>query len=481
PELLASAQSRRGTGLRGDLKAIVDKVASTLDNVDVNQYPRLSCNIDVIDSYLDGLAMPTFADARRVLRGVSTLDLPFRSAESSIPVSLRILPFVRAVTQHDMLRFRMQSGMSRSIEDYDPILDDYKLNLALNPYSAEAWSYLAQAYSDLADELLLAKATEVFSDRFTIASLQRLALSCAMQVKQMLPVLGPAPVQKLPSSAAELSSNEANDAENGGSNNSSSEYDDEMDTYTKNLSLHRNAYWFAGCLVYHIAARPLPLLALQALPSNVVVSDGEDGEDGDDGAQSEPEWDVGNWLGSCQERASTSLVRSLTKRYSTTPPVSDVYALARKMFIRAAHLDPSNWKCTYMLAKTISKLGDSTAACALYLKACYLVSTSTKAGSGSNADVGSVPVSGSVPDSASINATPIDAPVSSSSADAVESAQPTMCVTEAVLDPLYKLLMTLAKCVHNSSMSTETAARFIDSLPFSSTTDSQADSDTSKE
>ncbi|KAJ1721407.1 Histone transcription regulator 3 [Coemansia erecta] len=487
PELLASAQSRRGTGLRGDLKAIVDKIASALDDVDVNQYPRLSCNIDVIDSYLDGLTMPTFADARRVFHGISTLDLPFRSVEPNIPVSLRTLPFVRAVTQHDMLRFRMQSGMSRSIEDYDPILDDYKLNLALNPYSAEAWSYLAQAYSDLADELLLAKATEVFSDRFTIASLQRLALSCAIQVSQTLPALGAVPTQKPLPLATAASPAEAKDTaddgsgSNSNSSDSDSEGDDEMDAYTKNLILHRNAYWFAGCLLYHIAARPLPLLALQALPSNVVISEGEDSDDCDDGAQPEPEWDVGNWHGSCQGRASTLLARSLAKRYSIIPPASDVYALARKLFTCAAHLDPSNWKCTYMLAKTISKLGDPMAACALYLKACYIASASTKAGSGSNADIGSAPVSGNAPDSASTNVGPIDAPASSVSADAAVPAHPTICVTESVLDPLYKLLMTLAKRVHNSSMSTEIAVRFLDFLPFSSTPDAKSDDDVGSE
>ncbi|KAJ1821029.1 Histone transcription regulator 3, partial [Coemansia sp. RSA 2599] len=406
PELQAATRSRRGTGLRGDLKAIVDKVAAALGEIDVDQHPHLSCNVDVIDNYLDGLTMPTFRDAQRVLCGKATYDLPFRPVDTGISAALQTLPFVRAATQHDTLRFRMHSGMSRAIEDYDSIIDDYKLSLALAPRSATVWHHLAQAFSDLADELLLGTAAEILDCRFDIASLQRLALSCCMQTSQLLPV--PA-----------ISSDDA---------------DDESQQSLGSLQAH--FYSFTGRLLYRIAAQPLPCLALQMLPSNVVVSDDEEHI-----AETQPEWDTGNWAGDSQQRVSTALMLSLKKRYATAPSPERVYSLARSMLSRAAHLAPTEWRCTYMLAKAFSKLGKPATACALYLKACHIASKAPGS------------------ETAAALASDFTEP------DSVVAA---VSITEATLDPLYKLLVTLCKLTFTSRMSAATALRFVDALPFAS-------------
>ncbi|KAJ2636364.1 Histone transcription regulator 3, partial [Coemansia sp. RSA 1286] len=419
PELQAATRSRRGTGLRGDLKAIVDKVAAALGEIDVNQHPHLSCNVDVIDNYLDGLTMPTFRDAHRVLCGESVCDLPFRPVDDSISTALRTLPFVRAATQHDTLRFRMHSGMSRAIEDYDSIIDDYKLSLALAPRSAEVWHHLAQAFSDLADELLLGTAAEILDCRYDIASLQRLSLSCCLQTRQLL-------------HAASLSKADAGVAQRG-----------------LGGGLQAHFYSFTGRLLYRIAAQPLPCLALQMLPSNVVVS-----EDEDHVPEAQPEWNTGNWAGDSRQRVSTTLSLSLKKRYATAPSSERVYSLARSMLSRAAHLSPTTWKCSYVLAKTLAKLGEPTTACALYLKACHIASK------GPDSEVAAAPVSTDVADDSATAAT--------ATATATASVA-TASVTEATLDPLYKLLATLCKLAFTSRMPVATALRFVDALPFAST------------
>ncbi|KAJ1897070.1 Histone transcription regulator 3, partial [Kickxella alabastrina] len=405
PELRAAAHSQRGTGLRGDLKAIIDRAAEVLGAIDTDRHPRLSRNTDAIDAFLDGPDMPSFAEVHSVLAGGSEHRLPLSTAEpaggcicaadchctitavGALPAALLTLPFVRAATQHDVLRFRMRSGMPRAVEDYDTIIDDYKLNLALLPRCADAWMRLGQAYADLADELLLGTATEVIDCRHDIASLQRLALSCAVQVSQNLPRC--------------------------------------------NRDLAARTVSFAGRLLYRIAARPLPDLALTVLPANVVVD--EDNEDS--GSGSRPEWDLGSWsTAPARLRATSSLARSLARRYTSVPPPAGVFSLARTLLARAARLDPTSWKCTYMLAKATAKIADPLTACALYLKACHLAASSSFSAGGS----------------------------ASSGAELA----PAESIPESAYDALYKLLVTLAKLLHAARVSAATVQRFLDALPF---------------
>ncbi|KAJ1942711.1 Histone transcription regulator 3, partial [Linderina macrospora] len=192
PELLDAVRSRKGTGLRSDLKAVVDQASAALGELDVDGIPHLSMNMDVLDGYLDGTSMPTFGEAERSLR-YSTHDRPLVSlplrdlhGASKFPDAFWSLPFVRATVQHDLLRSRMKSGMSRAIQDYDEVIDDFKLNVALHPTSSEAWHHLGRAFWDLAEEILLGTANEIVEQRFDVAMLQRSALSCAVQAKQYL-------------------------------------------------------------------------------------------------------------------------------------------------------------------------------------------------------------------------------------------------------------------------------------------------------
>ncbi|KAJ2723538.1 Histone transcription regulator 3 [Coemansia sp. Benny D115] len=390
PELRAAAQLRRGSGLRGDLKAIVDKTAAALGELDVDRYPRLSCNVDIIDDYLDGLAMPSFAQARRILLGEAVCHLPLRStAHESVPAAFVLLPFVRAAAQHDTMRSRMRLGTSRALEDYDAIIDDYKLNLALDPHSADAWFHLAQAYADLADELLLGTASEIRDCRFDIGSLQRLALSCIVQARQLLPPL----------------SESKND-----------------------LGLHARVFAFAGNLLYTITARPFSGMALQVLPSNVVV---EEDEEGEESTEDPPVWNMGHWKGTTKGRPSSKLSQSLAKRYTVLPGPSSVYSLARRLFARAVHLDGSDWKYVYMLGKATAKIGNSVGACALYLKSFFLALGSNVSESGGGVLI------------------------------------PVANIPEVSLNPLYKLIATLVKKLHSKEMTVDMARRFLDALPFS--------------
>ncbi|KAJ2524195.1 Histone transcription regulator 3 [Coemansia sp. RSA 2049] len=271
-ELLDTLRSRKGSGLRGDLKAIVDKTSSVLGDFDITKCPRISMNMDAIDDYLDGPSMPLFAQVNKALCTDDWIIVP----TSCLPTKRLVfndlkatsahlnMPFVRAVTQHDLLLSRMRSGLTRAVEEYDNIIEDYKLNVAINPTSSEAWYYLAQAHSDLADELLLGTASEIISSRYDIAVLQRSAVSCAVQAKQLLP---PLHAGSTPSS--------------GDDSNSSDE-----DLFEQNQKLHIRLYSFVGCLLYRIASKPLSLLAFQILPSNVLVPD-------DDVDEERQEWDTG--------------------------------------------------------------------------------------------------------------------------------------------------------------------------------------------
>ncbi|KAJ1735590.1 Histone transcription regulator 3 [Coemansia biformis] len=436
-ELLDTLRSRKGAGLRSDLKAVVDKAGGALASIDIAEHPRLSMNMDAIDDYLDGATMPTFTQLEQALYSddnscaLRVCCIPLRDAggDADIPAACLSLPFVRATMQHDLLLSRMRSGLTRAIEEYDEIIEDYQLNVSLHPASAEAWYHLGQAHSDLADELLLGTASEILERKHDIATLLRSALSCALQAKQLLaPPSAPAsagPYRRhgtRDGSGGGCGSSRLGDGNgDGGGDGDSSTSGGDSDSSDANSDqalrrLHVHVYSFVGRLLYRIAARPFPMLALEILPSNMLAAD--------DAQEGEQTWDVGTW-GPNSERANT-LSQSLARRYCTPPPRRRVYALAHEMLLRASRLEPGNWRWAYMLGKVVGKLNSSPlAACALYLKAFHLAA----------APAPSPPSAGSLP--------------------------------EGAVEALYKLLSLLTKLVGSQQADGATAQRFLDALPFS--------------
>ncbi|KAJ1850006.1 Histone transcription regulator 3, partial [Coemansia sp. RSA 2708] len=395
-ELLDTLRNRKDASMRSDLKAIVDKTSGALADIDAAQHPRVAMNMDVIDDYLDGTAMPTFAQIDQALRSESAPVLvacvPPVEPSASMPAACVTLPFVRATTQHDTLRFRMRAGMARAVEDYDDILEDYKLHVSLHPASAEAWLHLGQAHSDLADELLLGTAAEILECKHDIAVLQRAALACLVQAKQLLEPL-----------ATDLSSTRSSNVED----------------HEQQHRLHIRVYSLAGRLIYRIAARPLPLLALQVLPSNILVANDDN---------SHQEWDLGRW----RDTSAHALSRTLSRRYTALPPRRHIYELARVMLYRASRLDPGNWKWPYLVGKTAAKLLEPLTACALYLKASHLA-----AAEDSSSDLsGTTPAAGGP-------------------------------ISEVAMDSMYKLLSALTKLLSSHQIDAVTAQRFVDALPYS--------------
>ncbi|KAJ2158781.1 Histone transcription regulator 3 [Coemansia sp. RSA 552] len=413
-ELLDTLRSRKGAGLRGDLKAIVEKTSAALSDVDISLLPRIGMNMDIIDDYLDGATMPVFSQLERALRSnfdvlhVACLPPKDSYADDGVPTACLSLPFVRATMQHDILRARMRSGVPRAVEDYDEVLEDYKLNVSLNPASAEAWHQLGQAHSDLADELLLGTASEIMKNKYDIAILLRSALSCTVQAKQLLAPL-PATARAAQDGLACEDSSPSGDMPG---------------------QLHTRVYSLAGRLLYRIAARPLPLLALKVLPSNILVSDDSNGGD-----ESRQEWDVGRWAGS---RSTVSMYQALTRRYTTVPSKVHIYRLARAMLLHASRLDPANWKWCYMLGKATAKLQDPLTSCAYYLKAYHLAAADT---------------------------------MDTSLPAAAAPSQPltSFSVPEPAMDAIYKLLATLTKLVWQQRLDVPIAQRFLDALPCSVT------------
>ncbi|KAJ2693342.1 Histone transcription regulator 3 [Coemansia sp. RSA 1285] len=338
-ELLDTLRSRKGSGLRGDLKAIVDKTSSVLGDFDITKCPRISMNMDAIDDYLDGPSMPLFAQVNKALCTDDWIIVP----TSCLPTKRLVfndlkatsahlnMPFVRAVTQHDLLLSRMRSGLTRAVEEYDNIIEDYKLNVAINPTSSEAWYYLAQAHSDLADELLLGTASEIISSRYDIAVLQRSAVSCAVQAKQLLP---PLHAGSTPSS--------------GDDSNSSDE-----DLFEQNQKLHIRLYSFVGCLLYRIASKPLSLLAFQILPSNVLVPD-------DDVDEERQEWDTGiaHLETSSNVKHASSVIGSLPSIAHTLSSTSGTSAQAVPVNqqIPVSSVPESAMSAIYKLLSMLAKL-----------------------------------------------------------------------------------------------------------------------------
>ncbi|KAJ2736819.1 Histone transcription regulator 3 [Coemansia sp. BCRC 34962] len=432
PELVEAIRNRKGAGLRSDFKAILDKTSSALGDFDIDKHPRVSMNMDAIDDYLEGTSMPSFALVEQALRAGSLelLDacLPLRRPvyDSSFFTAYLTQLFVRGAVQHESLISRMRSGIPRVVQDYDNIIDDYRLNIALGAESSEAWYHLGRVFSDLADEMLLGTVSEIADRKYDIALLQRRSLSCAIQASQQLP-----PYQR-PGDAGQESPEPTFTA--GDCDNSSTSQDEDSSDLA--LRLHVRIASSTGHLLYRIAARPLSLLALRVLPSNLIVSD--------DGTESGQQLDIGKWGGGCGRDTVRNLSVSLTKRYVVPPQSQRVYALSRLMFARASKLDPSNWEWAYMLGKITSKLGDPLTACALYLKASHLAFA---AGSKCNAATGASTHFGHAP-----------GPVVSGAATSVS-------VPEVAMDALCKLLTLLSKMILSAQMDAATSRRFVDALP----------------
>ncbi|KAJ1824127.1 Histone transcription regulator 3 [Coemansia sp. RSA 2675] len=433
PEIVEAIRNRKGTGLRSDFKTILEKTSGALGDFDIDKHPRVSMNMDVVDDYLEGTSMPSFALIERALRagGLELPDtrLPLRRPvySSSFFAAYLTQLFVRGAVQHESLISRMRSGIPRVVQDYDNIIDDYRLNIALGAESSEAWYHLGRVFSDLADEMLLGTVSEIADRRYDIALLQRRSLSCAIQASQQLPP------SQVPDSADQDSPEQTCTA--GDCRDSNAGLDEGSDFA---LRLHVRVTSSTGHLLYRIAARPHSLLALRVLPSNLIVSD--------DGSESGQQLDIGEWNGSCDRNVVRNLSVSLTKRYVVAPQSQRVYALSRLMFARASKLDPSNWEWAYMLGKIASKLGDSLTACALYLKASH---QAFAAGSKCNATTGAGAHLGQPP------------------GPTVSSTTASASVPEVAMDALCKLLTSLSKLMLSAQIDAATARRFVDALPVS--------------
>lgn len=433
PDLLDSVRNRKGAGLRGDLKSIIEKTGSSLQELEVDKLPHLSQNLDTIDDYLDGTSMPSFKQVRQfILDGCSStsplncLVLKRSIDDENMPATYKTLFFVRAAVQHDLLLFRMKSGMTRAIEDYDDVIDDYKTHVALNASSAEAWYHLGRAYADLASELLLGTANEIVEIKSDIATLQRLCLSACLQALILLPLL---------TSAQQKNSNNADEEEDG----------EEEDLV---LKLHVRTYSLVGSLLYRIAAKPLSLNAFQVLPSNVM--DSEDDEE-------RQQWDIGNWKGGCEPDRLRDLSKALSRRYMESPTGRQIYELVRIMIAHTSRLEPENWKWSYMLGKTMAKLGDPVTACALYLKACHLAIETAK---------GSWPHTASNVALAAFNGDSTVQFDGNTSREGSATIHHVNSIPDVAIDALYKLLMAIAKLLHLSQIQPDIALRFIKGLPF---------------
>ncbi|KAJ1673711.1 Histone transcription regulator 3, partial [Spiromyces aspiralis] len=411
PVVIARIQQPRGTTLRSEVRAALEKLAEAIRSLDQERSAVLLYNRTVINNYLCRVPSFSFDELQRCFGIEQGGDL----ASSGEPASLSLLStysagqhqayktlfYVQGAMLHDLVRSRTRVQPNQQTEDLQEVIEHYQLNLALNPFCGHAWYLLGLAYTDMANSMLLYSASEVRQSLYEIGEMQHKALLCYAQAFKRI----------------------------GGVSNESrarlSFYSDPESGYCDTATLRLRSS--AALLLYLMASRPMSLVGFERMTPT--------SNDGDPRQQQQQRLghdSDGYWGGQACRLSNQLSSRFAVHKQLKAPPSSRVYELAAHLFGATRGIDLGNWMWTYMLGKSLSKRGMVNEACMCYLKAAFISSKGTTE---------------LVPDGVSSRGASLQ-----------------YQLVDASIEPVSKLLSTLAKALLSTTMEADTASKYLNAL-----------------
>ncbi|KAJ1918723.1 Histone transcription regulator 3 [Mycoemilia scoparia] len=400
--LIARIQQTRGAPVRAEVRSGFEKLVSSIGDPPLKSKMSLAHNTSIVKDYLSRSMPFTSADLRTCIE-LTTKKNRNGGLTSSMQLPLLSVPDKDIEGAHRALHYihgAMMHDMVRS----------------------RARNQAAQLSQELIDDVLKQYHTNVIINPKSwhawyllgvgyMDKAESSLLASAKEIKDMLPEIGDMQYRALLCFAQSfrrapcLLDRFSKDKKN-----------TDPDSYWSLVI--RRVHSYTATLLYSMASRPLSLQGFSSAhkpeQTSFIIA---------------KQLDAGYW-GSQRDQVS----EGLEKRFiaSKSPwTAQEAFKLSAYLFNKASILDPKNWKFVYMLAKALGKCGEVEESCACYLKSALL---STKPQSSTSQSESDVP------------------------------SQPILQITDASIDPVYKLLSSLTKQLFRDKMSESIVSKYLDVL-----------------
>ncbi|KAG0347788.1 Histone transcription regulator 3 [Podila humilis] len=348
--------------VRSDIKDAVDRVEEALGQPPYESNAILALNQQLIDSYL--ASDINFADAVQVTssRKLPTMILP---PSSKLPSVYRKIYAIQGKIFLAQFKNKAKNNQFKPLEDLQHAIDQFRVDIHVNPDSWDSWYALATCYAYLADENLVFSASDIKNSYSKIKDLHKRSFLCFSQavrlapqrVKQELNVEEKAEhpnaslktkstLPEIPSDTiVDLDGYESEDVDDDASTSSVGSKSGIQMNQVQEWHQKQAAFWFDfGNLVYGIMSKPVRMEAMRRTHGIETMT-----ETGDFQMVQIPE-----------------------------PTEEQVYKFAAFCFSRSLKLNAHNWRTFYMLGKCIEKLdGKPHQVLSLYQTAADLVPSRT--------------------------------------------------------------------------------------------------------
>ncbi|KAG0087271.1 Histone transcription regulator 3 [Podila epicladia] len=343
--------------VRNDIKDAVDRVEEALGPPPYESNAILTLNQQLVDSYL--ASEINFADVIQV-NSHHKLPTMTQPPSSKLPSVYRKIYAIQGKIFLAQFKNKAKNNQFKPLEDLQHAIDQFRIDIHVNPDCWDSWYALAICYAYLADENLVFSASDIRNNYAKIKDLHKRSFLCFSQAVRLAPKRAKADLngtEKLaqdvqpkidPGTQSEETTNGADDEDEGDGDALSSSEDSatgQDDNSEQEWHQKQSAFWFDfGNLTYGILCKPVRMEAMR--------------------------------------RSSGILTLTASGKFQSVeipePTEEQVYTFAAFCFNRSLRLNRQNWRTFFMLGKCIEKLnGKPHQVLSLYQTAADLVPART--------------------------------------------------------------------------------------------------------
>ncbi|KAF9308980.1 Histone transcription regulator 3 [Podila horticola] len=337
--------------VRNDIKDAVDRVEEALGLPPYESNAILTLNQQLVDSYL--ASEINFADVIQVnsLHKLPTMTQP---PSSKLPSVYRNIYAIQGKIFLAQFKNKAKNNQFKPLEDLQHAINQFRIDIHVNPDSWDSWYALAICYAYLADENLVFSASDIRNNYAKIKDLHKRSFLCFSQAVRLAPKrmskadlngterLPQDPQAKdEPGTQSEETTNGADKEDEDAMSSSDDSVTGQDDNSEQEWHQKQSAFWFDfGNLTYGILSKPVRMEAMR--------------------------------------RSSGVLTLTASGEFQSVeipePTEEQVYTFAAFCFNRSLKLNRQNWRTFFMLGKCIEKLnGKPHQVLSLYQTAADLV------------------------------------------------------------------------------------------------------------
>ncbi|KFH65937.1 hypothetical protein MVEG_08039 [Podila verticillata NRRL 6337] len=342
--------------VRSDIKDAVDRVEEALGLPPYESNAILALNQQLVDSYL--ASEINFAD---VIQVNSSYKLPTMTQppSSKLPSVYRKIYAIQGKIFLAQFKNKAKNNQFKPLEDLQHAIDQFRIDIHVNPDCWDSWYALAICYAYLADENLVFSASDIRNNYSKIKDLHKRSFLCFSQAVRLAPKRSAkADLNGTGKLALDQQPNADSFTKDAETTNGADEQEDEDNMSTSEESStgqddnseqewhqKQSAFWFDfGNLTYGILSKPVRMEAMRRSSGVAALT-------------------------------ASGVFHSVD---IPEPSEEQVYKFAAFCFNRSLKLNRQNWRTFFMLGKCIEKLnGKPHQVLSLYQTAADLVPART--------------------------------------------------------------------------------------------------------